>query len=298
MKTPLLKVFWLLGMLSFLFSAFPDEWDPPSVGPAFTWTANHCEENKLTIQPLFFYVNVRGSYDEDSHYQSLPRGQKADQFQEQLLLQYGIRDRLEFDVQWLYQQNHYKDLYSESHAQGLGDSNLFLHYCLHKEDSDLPHITTLVQLKIPTGKYQHLDPDKNGTDEMGTGSWDPGIGILVSKNIHPFKIHANAILSVPLETTVDGTKTEYGSYFNGNIAAEYFLPRGFNVLVECNNYIQGKTKADGESIPESNSDYYAWVIGFGWSNENFQTLLAWQESFKGTNTTASDLLVLTFTYTL
>lgn len=57
--------------------------------------------------------------------------------------------------------------------------------------------------KVPTGKYEHADPNKLGTDLMGAtsggGSFDHGDGILLTKKIKPIILHFDTIYSFPLE---------------------------------------------------------------------------------------------------
>ena len=131
---------------------------------------------------------------------------------------------------------------------------------------------------------------------MGAGSYDHGYGIIMSKKIRPFVIHADAIYSFPLERKLDGIKTKYGSYLNYDFGFEYFLPNGFNLMLEFNGFLQGDKKEDSEKIPASDVKYLTIAPGIGWSNEKIQTLLAYQRILTGTNTDANDSVVLTFVY--
>ena len=277
-----------------------EEWNPVSAGPITTWTAPLCGKGEFVVQPFFFYNRTRGTFNSEGHYDSLPEGNKKYQYQEQLFMQYGLTERLEIDGQLVYQQNFAKDDNLKTHSRGFGDSYLFLRYCALEEQKILPHITGAFQLKIPTGKYQKADADKLGTDLMGAtsggGSYDHGYGINLTKKLKPFIIHADAIYNFPLERKIDGIKTKYGRYLNYDFGLEYFLPKGFNLMLEFNGFLQGDKKQDGEKVPASDISYFTIAPGIGWSNERIQTLLAYQRTLIGTNTDANDSVVLTFVY--
>jgi hypothetical protein len=277
-----------------------EEWNPFSAGPITTWTAPLCGRGEFVVQPFFFYNRTRGTLNSEGHYDSLPGGDKKYQYQQQLFMQYGLTDKLEIDGQLVYQQNFIKQGDLKAHSKGFGDSYLFLRYCALEEQMMLPHITGVFQLKIPTGKYQKADADKLGTDLMGAtsggGSYDHGYGINLTKKLKPFIIHADAIYNFPLERKVDGAKTRYGKYLNYDFGVEYFLPKGFNLMLEFNGFLQGDKIQDDERIPDSDINYFSVAPGIGWSNERIQTLLAYQRTLTGTNTDANDSIVLTFVY--
>ncbi len=302
------RVFVWIVFVSFIFSnttpvfaeTGQEEWNPPSAGPITTWTAPVCGRGEFVVQPFFFYNRTRGVFNSEGHYDSLAKGDRKYQYQEQLFMQYGLTDRLEIDGQLVYQQNYVKEGDLKAHSMGFGDSYLFLRYCAIEEQNTLPHITGIFQLKIPTGKYQKADPDKLGTDLIGAtsggGSYDHGYGINLTKKLKPFIIHADAIYSFPIERKVDAVKTKYANYLNYDFGLEYFLPKGFNLMLEFNGFLQGDKKEDGGKIPSSDISYFSVAPGIGWSNEKIQTLLAYQRTLTGTNTDANDSVVLTFVY--
>lgn len=277
------------------------EWSPISAGPVTTWTAPICGRGKFVIQPFFFYNRTRGAFDNLDHYKSFKGGEKKHQFQEQLFMQYGITDRLEIDGQTVYQQNYRHKDGDSAISTGFGDSYLFLRYCALEEDGWLPHITGLFQMKFPTGKYEKLDSGKLGTDLMaatsGGGSYDHGYGFNLSKKMKPFVLHADFVYNFPMETRIDGLKTRYANYINYDFGLEYFLPKGFNFMFECNGFMQGDKKSDGELVPSSDIKYLNAAGGIGWSCEKIQALLAYQRTLAGTNTDVNDSIVFTFVYT-
>lgn len=276
--------------------------EPVSAGPVTTWTAPLCGKGKFVIQPFFFYNRTRGTFDSDGNYNSLPDDDKKYQFQQQLFLQYGLTDRFEIDGQVVYQENFAQQGGGDAHSNGFGDSYLFLRYCAIEEAGLLPHITGLFQLKFPTGKYEEADPDKFGTDLMGAtsggGSYDLGLGLMLTKKLKaPFILHFDAIYSFPLESKVDGVKTQYAEYLNYDFGVEYFLAKGFNLMLEFNGFLQGDKEEDSNKVADSDISYLSVAPGIGWSCEEIQTLLTYTRTLTGTNTDANDSVVFTLVYT-
>lgn len=212
-------------------------------------------------------------------------------------MQYGLSDRLEIDGQIIYQENFRKNTDDKAHSHGFGDSYLFLRYCLNEESRFMPHMTGLFQLKMPSGKYQHLDPDKLETDSMGTGSWDPGIGIILTKKVKPFILHFDSIYSFPQKRDIEGVSTRYANYLNCDLGVEYFLPKGFNLMFEVNGYLQGDKREEGEKVSGSDVRYLILSPGIGWSNDLVQFILAYQRVALWVNADANDSVVLTAVFT-
>jgi hypothetical protein len=277
--------------------AVEEDWYPPSAGPLTTWTAPLCAKGDLVIQPFFFYNRTRGIFDSEGKYSSLNKGDRKYQYQEQIFMQYGITDWLEFAAQTVYQQNYIKTDGASAHSSGFGDSYLFLRYRALEETSKLPYVAGMLQLKMPTGKYQHLNSEKQETDSMGTGSWDPGFGINLTKRLKPFILHADAVWSFPQKVMIDKVKTKYANYACYDFGVEYFLPKGFNLMLEANGYLQGDTWQDGATTPGTSTQYLNICPGIGWSNDKIQTLLAYQRTLIGKNTDANDSIIVTCVYT-
>jgi len=290
---------WL--RLALVFADDVSDWNPPSPGPITTWTAPVVGKGQVAVQPFTFYNRTRGTFNEDGYYVALPKGDKESQFQQQLFAQYGITDKWEFDAQTVYQENYITQDGSKAHDEGFGDSYLFTRYQFLDDKGWLPTATGLLQLKMPTGKYQHEDPDKLGTDLMGAGtgggSYDPGVGINLTKKFKPFIVHTDFIASFPQEVRVDGDKTQYGNYINYDGAVEYFLPKGFNLMIELNALSQRDKRVNGSMVPDSNTGSLTLAPGIGWSNDRIQALIAYQRTLLGTDVAANDSIVVTLIYT-
>lgn len=295
--------------IAFAHTSFSDDshdikheiWDPRSAGPITAWTAPLCEKGRLLIQPFFFYNRTRGTFNEGGHYKSFKNKETKSQYQEFLFAQYAVTDRFEIDGQGVYQQNLHHVGGRRAASSGFGDSYLYLRYCTFDETKWLPHTTALFQLKIPTGKYQKAKEDKLGTDLMGAtsggGSYEHGYGIIFSKRMKPFIFHADFTYGFPIETRVDGVNVKYGSYVSYDFGAEYFLSKGFSLMLECNFFKQGDRRYDGYLLPASDVGQMLICPGIGWSDEKIQTLIAYQRTLAGTNADVNDSIVFTFIYT-
>ncbi len=276
-----------------------EEWEPVSAGPITTWAAPVCGKGVLYIQPLLYFSQSKGYFFGQGDYFDWPDGIKYRQKQQLLFIQYGLSDRWEAAVQMAYQQNYAREQndddeeLDEATSSGLADTYLFARYCAIEETESIPHVTWLLQLKLPTGKYQHGEADKYGTDIMGTGSYDPGIGVVLTKKIKPVMVHFDFLYSRPSKVTVDDISTRYANYVNYDFGVEYFLPKGFNLMLEFNGFKQGETEWNGVFAIDTNSEYMLMAPGIGWSNEKIQTLIAWQRTLSGTNIDKNNTLVLT-----
>jgi hypothetical protein len=291
----------LFLLQSSVFADGADDWNPPSVGPITTWTAPVQNKGKLAVQPYFIDNITRGNFNSEGHYVPLPDGDKQSQFQQQILARYGITDKWELDGQMVYQENYITDEGVKSHENGLGDSYLFTRYEFLDDKGWIPTTTGILQLKVPTGKYQHENSDKDGADLMGAstggGSWDPGVGINFSKRLKPFMVHADLIESFPQEVHIDGDKTQFGDYLHYDAAVEYFLPKGFSLMMELNGLTQGDKRVNGGMVPDSDTGSLTFAPGIGWSNDKIQTMIAYQRVLLGTNIAANDSIIATFVYT-
>ena len=299
-------VLWLCICVLFLlqspvFAGDADDWSPPSVGPVTTWTAPVQGKGQLAVQPYFIDNITRGEFDPRGHYVPLSDGDNKSQLQEQLFLKYGITDRWELDGQMVYQENYIKEDGIKAHDEGLGDSYLMTRYQFLETQGWVPTTTGILQVKVPTGKYQDLDPKRLGTDFMGSntsgGSWDPGVGINVSKKLKPFVVHADLIESFPQKVDIDGAETKFAEYLHYDAAVEYFLPKGFSLMMELNGLTQGDKRVNGAMVADSGTGSLTFAPGIGWSNDKIQTLIAYQRVLVGTNTDANDSIVATFVYT-
>jgi hypothetical protein len=148
-------------------------------------------------------------------------------------------------------------------------------------------------MRFPTGTYQKLSPGKLGTDMTGTGSYDQGYGVILTKKIKPFILHTDFIYNIPARTKIDGVKVGYADYVNLDYAVEYILPKGFSLLLETNYFWQGDQKRNGILAPSTDSSSLLLVPGIGWSSEKVKALICYQRTIAGTNANVNDSFAFT-----
>lgn len=275
-----------------------ERWDPPSSGPIIAWDAPVCGKGRLQVQPYFFYNRTRGVFDCEGHYKSFRDKERKWQWQEILFLQYGLTERLEASGWGECQQNiRHADGYS-AESSGIADTYTYLRYCLIDECDYLPRATAIFQFKFPTGKYQKAGDRRMGTDLTGStqdaGAYDHGYGVVLTKCLKPFKFHVDFLYNIPILTKVDGVKIRYGDYANFDLAVEYILPKGFNLLWEMNWIKQGDRKENGVRVTASDLGSMVVCPGIGWGGDNVEALLAYQRTIAGTNVDVNDSVVFTF----
>lgn len=273
-------------------------WNPPSPGPLNTWSAPLCKAGQLVAQPFYFYYRTRGTFNELGNYKAYKDGEKAHQSVWDLILYYGVTDRLEVDAETFYNLN-YTQLAPGINADdsGFADSYLYVRYCLTDESSWMPCLTAIAQMRFPTGAYQKGDPGKLGTDINGTGSYDQGYGLIMTKKVKPLILHADFIYNIPSLTRVDGVKTRYANYFNIDCAAELILPKGFSMQLETNYVQQGDLVLDGTSAPATDYGSLLLVPGVAWSCEKVKFLFCYQRTIAGVNANVNDSFAATIIYT-
>jgi hypothetical protein len=233
-----------------------------------------------------------GSFDANSGFTSLEKNDYRNQQSELLFIQYCYDSRIELDVQAGGEENEIKTNGLNASATGFSDSIIFVRYNETDESDYIPYVTTLVQIKLPTGKYQDPDPSKLGTDLTGTGSCDIGAGLIVAKTFNLLKLHLDAAYSVPIETKIDGQKIKFGDFINWDFGAEFFLPDGFSIIGMVDYLNQGDNKIAGADAPGTDSHYLIISPALGWQTNAAQLFITYQRTIAGKNIDAYDTFIL------
>jgi hypothetical protein len=148
-----------------------------------------------------------------------------------------------------------------SNFGGLGDINLTFKYRLVEETETRPTVTALFATDFPTGHFNHINPGRLGTDELGGGAYAVTTGLNFSKWAKPFIFYAN--IWYTMQTAYDGREDRPGLVFddNGNLvegdpvatqlrnfprdfvtlnlAAEYPITEKWVALLELTSYWSG-----------------------------------------------------------
>ena len=279
-----------------------EPWLPITAGPFTTITAPLLEKDHIQVQPFFFYTWTRGAFDEDSHFHGLTRGDMKETAMESLTLKYAPLDNIELDAQLFLNEVRTRQGGRSASATGLADTLATLQYGLLHQTTAwwCPEATLLTQIKLPTGKYQHADPNLLGTDIMGTGSTDLTLGLNVTKCYRPLILHGNLWHSWPIETQVDGVPTRYGNYLQWNAGLEIpFWRDKLAYMLEFNGLHQADKRQSGVEIGGSRVNSVTLGTGIEFSlSDAVQIEVGYQRTLWGTNTDANDtfgaMLVWTF----
>lgn len=292
------RIFISFGVCLFLLLSFgwagaePTlEWNPASAGPITTWPAAVTGKGRFVLQPFGYYNRTRGSFDDGGAFHSLAANESRWQKVEQILGLYGLTDRDEISLQLTFLELHSSLGRAQATTRNLGDTLLFYRYKFCDDEGGRPCWTGFSQLKIPTGKYQGANPGVLGTDIMGTGSYDIGLGFNVSKKLRPFLFHFNLYATFPFPTSVDGAQVVYSPYINCNLAAEYFLGRGLSLMAELNGFSQGSRRENSLEAPDTRFSILNLIGGVGWTMGDVKALVGIQRTLAGVNVDAFDSFV-------
>ncbi len=132
-------------------------------------------------------------------------------------------------------------------VSGLGDIKLTGKYNFITSDAG-DQIALHVGVKLPTGSTREEDGNGNRLPprmQLGTGSTDPFIGVLYTKNWHPFWFHANIHYTF---TTINPDDYKYGDLLTGDLAFQYQAHRHLILNMEINEESAAKDTSHGVEV--------------------------------------------------
>jgi hypothetical protein len=190
-------------------------------------------------------------------------------------LLYGITDDLSVIISYPFQSNFNSQYtyegftYDEDDSIGLGDMSIMLKYQLPEIEKINLHTALIAGLEFPTGFTNEKDKDGyrlSADHQPGSGSWDPLMGIAISKNfksekLEDLSLHSNILYKL---SNQGSQNTIVGDIVNFNLAANYIIdqeqPNKFqkifpkeilgqktrwSLVSEINSMWQEKTAYDG-----------------------------------------------------
>lgn len=149
-----------------------------------------------------------------------------------LTLAYGVTDRLTVAAQMPYyhfddirevHDNPLPEVETEGDSSGLGDLNVYAFYRLWDSCDDSLHLALVLGLETPAGKIDAVNADGEvfeSDHQPGSGSWDPIVGMAVSKSWHRLSLHASSLYTFVNEGTLDSV---LGDVFRYDAAVVYRL---------------------------------------------------------------------------
>jgi hypothetical protein len=236
---------------------------PLFTGPLLAPSVHTIPQGHYDIEPYLFFFAITGAYNQNWNSQSNPNYYNLN-----LLLPawVGLTPWLDCTLQL---QGFYQFTQGERSVQ-FGDIPFGFNIQLLNEQPGTwwPAIKLGLKANIPTGKYDHLNPNKLGTDIGGSGSWQPSATLSVGRL---FQVAATHFLSprlgfsytVPNPVGVKdlsiygGTKGTNGTGYQGNF---YYVDLGleYNVArhwaLACDFYYQHNNKSRFSGNPGYNAD--------------------------------------------
>ena len=146
-------------------------------------------------------------------------------------------------------------------AEGIGDARLFGQYRIINDSANKYSVAGILGIKLPTGNTNEEAPEEKYEAELqpGSGSWDPFVGIAVTKMFGNISLDANTTFQLVTEGTQD---TDLGNFVGLNIALSHRLKNGhdhhsqhshlnWDLIFELNGEWRQKEEIDGTKNNDS-----------------------------------------------
>lgn len=235
-------------------SKVPTPW---FTGPLLTPSPNVIPGGHFNIEPYVYYGATTARYDSGWHPVKVP---KFSQFRVQVPIQIGLTQWMDFAItpQMIHSWS------QGSATTKFTDLPVQFDFQLQHDRPGLnwhPGIRFTVKETFPTGKYQHLNPNKNKTDISGSGSFATGFAVVIGKLFHFTGVHFlntrfSASYTYPAPVHVRGFNTYGGGYgtagkvlpgniFNFLFGAEYSMTHRWVLALDAACTVSSKTRFHG-----------------------------------------------------
>jgi hypothetical protein len=134
-------------------------------------------------------------------------------------------------------------------SKGIGDLSALANYRFYR--AGRLSASFLAGVKFPTGRtdVQGSEGERlEAEHQPGSGSWDPMVGLAVTKRFDDISLDANILYTLVTEGTQD---TDLGDAFNYNAAVSYRAAKPLDLIIEANGIVRAKQKTDGAKDPNS-----------------------------------------------
>jgi len=186
--------------------------DPLYTGPIITSSGNNESPGEWCLQPYFFYADNYGIY---THRGDKHTTAKEYSISPQFLVQTGLTKWLDITVTpgVIYKWNSS----DEEFGMDAIPVKFGLQFLKEKWHTPRPSMRVTVSESIPVGKYKDLDPNKNGLDAFGAGSFVTSLSLNISKVVfwfptHPMQLRLNVGGTIPTKVKVTGFNAYGGGY--------------------------------------------------------------------------------------
>ena len=183
-------------------------------GPILAPSAHILPPGYINIQPYLFMTANYGTYTNSGSFEKTPTLLNINP---QVPMIIGALKWMEIIIN---PQVDYNSLHHKS-AFNFADLSVGLGFGLINETPYVPALLLSIQELFPTGKYQHLNPDKPVVTATGGGSFATTIGLNFSKLVwwwipaHPMNFRLALSYTIPTMVEVEGFNA-YGGGFGTN----------------------------------------------------------------------------------
>ena len=296
---PRLALFSLLILgASLLAEEITSEHNPIYAGTMLAFYPQNAQPGKLSVEPFLFATRKYGFY---TNQWTPPKQKHFDQLSMLIALETGITDYLDFslDLTGAYS-------YSEPYHTWLyGDTTAFLGFQIFQDQKNKvsADLRFLIGETFPTGKYDRLNPDKNGSDIFGNGTYATTFLLVLAKTFywlpkHPFNFNLNLFYILSAPSKVNGFNC-YGGAFDTqgkvkpgdqcitNLAIQYSLDRRWVIGLDLHYLHQNKSPFSGKKgsladgslpltrAPSSEQFSLAPCLEYSWSEDFSVALGPW-----------------------
>ena len=267
------------------------EHDPMYAGTLLAFFPQNAAPGRLSVEPYIFATKKYGFYSD--HWTS-PKEKHIEQLTLLMSLETGITDHIDFtlDVSGAYST-------SEKHHSWLyGDTTAFLGFQILNDQrkTAIPDLRILLGETFPTGKYENLNPDKNGSDILGNGTYATTFLLVLAKTIywqrrHPLNFNLNLFYILSTPTHVRGFnayggafdtrgKVKPGDQFITNFAIQYSLDRNWVIGTDLHYFHQNKSPFSSKEgtpahSPSSEQFSLAPCLEYSWSEDLSLSFGSW-----------------------
>jgi hypothetical protein len=264
--TPVKRVVFLILALTLSCSALaakPYHHHAPTsspwyTGPLLASSGHTFPAGHINFEPYLFYTDGFGHYDSHSHATGTT---KTDRINPTLVTTYGITNWMDVTavIPYLFNSK------SGQSDNGFSDIKVGAGFQAVNAVSHtwIPDVRLTVSETFPAGKYQNLNAARNGTDAMGTGSYQTAFGVNLQKVMHFDGVHflrtrLNLGYVLPSSVNVNGVNAyggvltthgivRPGNRFSTDLAFEYTLTRHWVPAIDFAYAVSGKNQYTGTS---------------------------------------------------
>lgn len=228
--------------------------NPWYAGPLITGSAHTLDPGLLNIQPYLYVIDNYRKYNGHRDTISIPDLVVVNP---QVYIQTGIVKGVDFTLglQGVWQKQ------MGISAGGYGDTIASLGIAIIQESAYIPAVKIGLTELFPTGKYQNLDPAKNGLDAIGEGSYQTTITLNIGKVVwwimtHPMALRLSLNYKLPSKVHVENFNAYGGGYgtngtvrpsklFQGDIGIEYSFTQKWVIATDIVYNYFGQTRFSG-----------------------------------------------------